>query len=76
MFAAERPTDHGKRDLQPPYIPVRLKGPIGGCQNYGPLFGPLNTRCRNILSTEKGTISLTTTHMGPSVGNTKYYPMV
>ena len=37
----------------------------GGCQNYG-LFGrPLNTRCRVILRTQKGSIILTTTHMTP-----------
>ena len=26
---------------------------LGGCQNYGPLLGPLNTRCRVILRTQK-----------------------
>ena len=38
------------------------------CQNYGPLLGPLYTRCRIILRTQKGTIILTTTHMiaGPN----------
>ena len=36
---------------------------MGGCQNYGPLLGPLNTRCRIILRTQKGTIILTTTHI-------------
>ena len=36
---------------------------MGGCQNYGPLLDPLNTRCRIILGTQKGTIVLTTTHM-------------
>ena len=36
---------------------------MGGCQNYGPLLGPLDTRCGIILRTQKGTISLTTTHM-------------
>ena len=34
-----------------------------GHQKYGPLLGPSNTRCRNILRTQKGTISLTTTHI-------------
>ena len=33
----------------------------GGCQNYGPFWGTLNTRCRTILGTQKGTIILTTT---------------
>ena len=36
---------------------------MGGSQNYGPLFGPLCTRCRIVLKTQKGTIILTTTHM-------------
>ena len=36
---------------------------MGGCQNYGPLLGPLNTRCRIVLRTQKGTIILITTHM-------------
>ena len=34
-----------------------------GCQNYGPLWGPLNTRCRITLRTQKGTIMLRTTHV-------------
>ena len=36
---------------------------MGGYQNYGPLLGPLNIRCRIILRTQKGTIILTTTHI-------------
>ena len=36
---------------------------MGGCQNYGPLLGTLNIRCRTIIGTQKGTIVLTTTHM-------------
>ena len=28
---------------------------MGGCQNNGPLLGPLNTRCRIILSKGSGT---------------------
>ena len=28
-----------------------FKGYMGGCQNYGPLLGPLNTRCGIILRT-------------------------
>ena len=35
----------------------------GGCQNYGPLSGPLNTIYRSTLRTQKGTRILTTTHM-------------
>ena len=36
---------------------------MGGCQNYGPLLGSLNTKCRIILKTQKRTIILTTTHI-------------
>ena len=36
---------------------------MGGCQNYGPLFGTLNIRCRMIIRTQKGTLILTTTLM-------------
>ena len=38
----------------------------GVCQNYGPLWGPLNTRCRIIRRTQKGTIIFTTTHISPT----------
>ena len=32
-------------------------GYVGSCQNYGPFFwGTLNSRCRTILGTQKGTI--------------------
>ena len=27
---------------------------VGGYQNYGPLLGPLNTRCRIIIGPKKG----------------------
>ena len=37
---------------------------MGGCQNYGPFLGTLNIRCRIIIGIQKGTIILTTTHMG------------
>ena len=37
---------------------------MGGCQNYGPLLGTLNIRCRIIIRTQKGTIILTITHIG------------
>ena len=37
---------------------------MGGCQNHGPFLGTLNIRCRFIIGTQKGTIILTTTHMG------------
>ena len=36
---------------------------LGGCQNYGPLLGTLNTRCRIIKGIQKGTIILTITHI-------------
>ena len=43
---------------QNPELGVRHQLPavddMGGCQNYGPLLGPLNTRCRMILGTQKG----------------------
>ena len=42
---------------------------MSGCQNYGPLLGPLNTTCRTILGTQKGTIILTTTHIPPLKSN-------
>ena len=44
-------------------VDMDVDSDMGGCQNYGPLSGPLNTRCRTILRTQKGTIILTTTHM-------------
>ena len=37
---------------------------VGGCQNYGPFLGTLNNRCPIIIGTQKGTIMLTTTHVG------------
>ena len=40
---------------------------MGGCQNYGPFLGTLNTRCRITIGIQKGTINLTTTHMGMSL---------
>ena len=36
---------------------------MGGYQNDGPLFGPLNTRCRIKSRTQKGTLILITTHI-------------
>ena len=39
---------------------------VGGCQKCGPFLGTLNTRCRIIIGTQKGTIILTTTHVGAS----------
>ena len=36
---------------------------MDGCQNYGPLLGPLNIRRCSILGTRKGTTILTTTHV-------------
>ena len=37
---------------------------MGGCQNYGPFLATLNIRCRILIGIQKGTIILTTTHMG------------
>ena len=37
---------------------------MGGCQNYGSFLGTLNIRCHIIRGTQKGTIILTTTHIG------------
>ena len=49
---------------RPPLRQPRLvEDHMGGCQNYGPRLGPLNTRCRIILRNQKGTMILTTTHM-------------
>ena len=36
----------------------------GGCQNHNPFWGTLNIRCRSIIRIQRGTIILTTTHMG------------
>ena len=36
---------------------------MGGCQNCGPILGPLNTWCRLILRTQTETIILITTHV-------------
>ena len=36
---------------------------MGGYQNYGPLLGRLNTRCRVTVRTQKGTMLLTATPM-------------
>ena len=40
---------------------------VGGCQNYGPCCGTLNTRCRIRKGTQKGAIILTTTHVADHV---------
>ena len=41
---------------------------MGGGQNCGPLLGPLNTRCRIILRTQRGTIILRNTICGVAGG--------
>ena len=41
---------------------------MGGYQNYGPFLGTLNIRCRIIIGIQKGTIILTTTHVGVIMG--------
>ena len=38
-------------------------GKPGGCQNYGPFLGTLNIRCQTIVGTQKGIMTLTTTHI-------------
>ena len=55
---------------RPLWLPVKSEQSLcqhcfqmGGCQNYGPLLGPLNTRCRIILRSQTGTINLTSTQM-------------
>ena len=40
-----------------------IMGSMGGCHNHGPFLGTLNIRCRIIIRIQKGTISLTTTHV-------------
>ena len=49
---------------------------MGGCQNDGPLLGPLNTRCHTILRTHKGTRILTTTHIQLEALQTEMRPEV
>ena len=44
--------------------PWALRPGILICQKHGPFLGTLNIRCRTILGTQKGTITLTTTHIG------------
>ena len=36
-----------------PFIDPCLGRHMGGCQNYGPLLGPLNTRCLFMVGTPK-----------------------
>ena len=36
---------------------------MGGCQNYDPVLGTLNIRCRMIIRIQKGTIILTATRI-------------
>ena len=36
---------------------------MGGCQNYDPVLGTLNIRCRTIIGIQKGPVILTTTHI-------------
>ena len=45
---------------------VKTKAHVGGCQNYGLFLGTLNISCLTIMGTQKGTIILTTTHVGVS----------
>ena len=45
---------------------------MGGCQNYGPILGPLNARCRIILRNQRETIILTTTRRNMITLGSKY----
>ena len=51
--------------MSPFHVAVAGPNHMGGCQNYGPFLGTLNTRCRIIIGIQKGTIILTTTHILP-----------
>ena len=42
---------------------------LGGCQNYGPLLGPLNTRCRIILRTQKKDLDFDKHAIAPDLSN-------
>ena len=42
---------------------------MGSCQNYGPLLGTLNIRCRIRIGIQKGTLILTTTHIEGANGS-------
>ena len=59
---------------QGPYIKDSTWGPsplpccfggvyVGGSRNDDPVLGPLNSRCRIVSRTQKGTMILTTTHI-------------
>ena len=45
---------------------------MGGCQNHGPFLDPYYNTAPNIWGTQKGTIILTTTHMGGEVSCIDY----
>ena len=49
---------------------------MGGCQNYGPFLGTLNSRCCIIIGIQKGTIILITTHIlvDPTKSNSVKFP--
>ena len=53
------PPGSGTRDL----IELQTDEHVGGCQNYGPVLGTVNIRCRIILRTQKRDLILTTTHV-------------
>ena len=38
---------------------------MGGCQDYGPFLDAYHNMAPNIKGTQKGTIVLTSTYMGP-----------
>ena len=45
---------------------------MSGCQNCGPFLGTLHIRCRIRIRVQKGTITLTTTQMIPTLGPKVY----
>ena len=53
--------DHSRQVCVPGWKRFRI---LGGCQNFGPFLCTLNDRCCIIIGTQKGTIILTTTHLG------------
>ena len=44
-------------------------GLYGWLSNYGPFLGTLNIRCRIVIGTQTGTVTLTTTHTSLAESN-------
>ena len=49
---------------------------VGGCQNYDPFLGTLNTRCRIIIGTQKGLMTLTTTRISSAKLSIQFFASV